>query len=72
MATVIFECLRKANIAINTLKHTSVTKAVIFFNIRSRCSFRTFKTIPGTTNIIESLKDFRKRIEDYAYELQKY
>lgn len=72
MATVIFECLRKANIAINTLKYASATKAGIFFNIRSRYSFRTFKTIPGTSNIIESLRDFRKRIEDYAYELQKY
>ena len=72
MATVIFECLRRADIKINTLEYAYGNKVVIFVNINSRSSLKTFKKIPGTVNIVESLGDFRKKIEEYAYGLQKY
>lgn len=72
MATVIFECLRRANIKINALKYAYNTEVVIFVNINSRSSLKTFKKIPGTANIIESLKDFRRKIEESVYELKQY
>ena len=72
MATVIFECLRRANIKINTIKYAFNTKVVVFVDIHSRSSLKTFNKIPGTVSIIESLGDFRKKIEEYVYGLQKY
>ena len=72
MATVIFECLRRADIKINTIKYAFNTEVVVFVDIHSRCTLKTFHKIPGTVNIVQSLRDFRKKIEEYAYELQKY
>ena len=74
MATVIFECLRRADIKINTIKYAFNinTKVVVFVDIHSRSSLKTFNKIPGTVSIIESLGDFRKKIEEYVYGLQKY
>lgn len=73
MVTVIFECLRKANININILNaYTYDAKTTFCVSIRSRCSLKTFNKIPGTWNIVKSLEEFRTKIEEYAYELQKY
>ena len=72
MATVIFECLRRADIKINTIKYAFNTGVVVFVDIHSRSSLKTFNKIPGTVNIIESLREFRKKIEEYVYGLQKY
>lgn len=67
MATIIFECLIGANIRI----YTYGTKTVVFC-IKSRHSLKTFHKVPGTVNIVQSLRDFRTKIEEYAYGLQKY
>lgn len=72
MATVIFECLRRANIKINTIKYAFNTEVVVFVDIHSRSSLKTFNKIPGTVSIVESLGDFRRKIEEYVYGLQKY
>lgn len=73
MVTVIFECLRKANISINILNaYTYDAKTAFFISIHSRCSLKTFKEIPGTVNIVRSLGEFRTKIEEYVYGLPKY
>lgn len=73
MATVIFECLRKANISINVLNaYTYEAKTAFFVSIRSRCSLKTFNKVPGAGNIIRSLGEFRVKIEEYVYGLSKY
>lgn len=73
MATVIFECLRKANISINVLNaYTYDAKTAFFVSIRSRCSLKTFNKIPGTGNIVGSLGEFRTKIEEYVYGLKQY
>lgn len=72
MATIIFECLRKANININILNAYTYDATAFSVSIRSRCSLKTFNKIPGTWNIVRSLGEFRTKIEEYAYGLQKY
>lgn len=73
MATIIFECLRKANISINILNaYTYDTKTIFSVGIRSRCSLKTFNKIPGTWNIVRSLGEFKTKIEEYVYGLPKY
>jgi hypothetical protein len=67
-----FECLRRANIRINVIKYAYNTEVVFFVDIFSRHSFKNFKKISGDAYIIKSLKDFRRKIEEYVYELQKY
>ena len=67
-----FECLKRADISINTLKYACDVKPAFFVNVNARRSLKTFKKIPGTGNVIASLTTFREKIEDYVYELQKY
>ena len=67
-----FECLLKANLTINVLKYAYDAKVLFFVNVNSRYSLETFNKIPGTANIVESLRDFIRKIEEYVYELQKY
>lgn len=67
-----FECLKRADISINTLIHAYDAKPAFFVNVNARRSLKTFKKISGTGNVVASLKAFKERIEDYVCELQKY
>lgn len=69
-----FECLKRADISINKLIHAYDARPAFFINVNARRSLKDFhnKKIPGTGNVVASLKAFREKIEEYVCELQKY
>ena len=68
-----FECLKRADISINRLIYAYDAKPAFFVNVNARRSLKTFHNkIPGTGNVVASLKAFREKIEEYVYEVQKY
>ena len=67
MVTFTFEYLIGANIKI----YTYGTKTVVFC-VKSRHSLKTSHKVPGIVSIVQSLRDFRRKIEEYVYELPKY
>lgn len=69
-----FECLKRADISINRLIHAYDAKPAFFVSINARRSLKDFhnKYIPGTGDVVASLKAFREAIEEYVCELSKY
>ena len=68
-----FECLKRADISINKLIHAYDARPAFFVNINARRSLKDFHNkIPGTGNVVASLKSFREKIEEYVCEIPKY